>query len=150
MPKFTPKSDKELNAENLLPVGEYDFEITKAINKQFQTGSQGIALTVMVFTADGTGRLVNDNLVFSDKAMFKVSQFAKATGLYEKYSQGEIDASDCERRTGRCKVDIEPEGEYPAKNKIKSYVAPKANRQAQDADSIAREQSDPDWDVPTP
>lgn len=126
MPRFTPKSDNELNAERLLPEGEYDFEVSKAVDKTFKSGSVGIALTLMVFTPDGTSRIVNDNLVFSESAMFKVSQFSKAVELYEKYTLGEIDAADCEGRTGRCKVGIEPEGEYPAKNKIKSYVVPKS------------------------
>lgn len=148
MPKFSPKSDKELNEANLLPVGEYDFEISKAENKTFRSGSTGIALTVMVYTPDGTARLVNDNLVFSDAAMFKVSQFSKCVGLYEKYSAGDIDASDCVHRSGKCRVDIEPEGDYPAKNKIKSYVVPKLKRENQPAESIAQEQSgNPDWDI---
>jgi hypothetical protein len=145
---FTPKSDSELNSERLLPKGEYDFEVSKAIDKTFKSGSIGIALTVTVFQPDGTCRLVNDNLVFTDAAMFKVSQFSKCVGLYEKYSQGEINAIDCERRSGRCKVDIEPEGEFPAKNVIKGYVVPKVKPQAQSPDSIAKEQeSNPDWDI---
>jgi hypothetical protein len=148
VPKFSPKSDSELNAEKLLPAGEYDFEVTKAINKTFRSGSVGIALTVMVYAPDGTRRLVSDNLVFSDATIFKLSQFSKCVGLYEKYQQGEIDAADCEGKAGRCKLDIEPEGEFPAKNRIKSYVVPKAKREAQNADSIAKQQDDPDWDVP--
>lgn len=137
--KFTPKSDSELNKERLLPEGEYDFEINKAADKTFKTGAVGIALTVMVYAPDGTARLVNDNLVFSDAAMFKVSQFSKCVGLYEKYKEGEISFTDCEGRSGKCKVGIEPEGEYPAKNKIKSYVVPKLKREAQPIDSVAKE-----------
>lgn len=127
MPTFTPKSDSELQSERLLPKGEYDFEILKAENKISKTSGAGmIALTVGVYTGNGDRQQwVNDNLVFVEKAMFKVSQFAKATGLYQLYKAGRIDAQDCVGRGGRCKVDIEPEGDYPAKNKITSYVAPK-------------------------
>jgi hypothetical protein len=136
MPSFKPKSDSELNSERLLPKAEYDFEVTKAEDKRFSTGSEGIALTVMLFVSDGTQRLCNDNLVFSEKAMFKVSNFAKATGLYEQYKAGRIDASDCEGRVGRCKVDIEPEGEFPAKNKITTYVVPKEARKPEQKQAV--------------
>lgn len=128
MPSFIPKSESDLNAERLLPKGEYDFEIGKAENKRFSTGSEGIALTVNIFTQDGAIRLVNDNLIFMESCMFKLSNFCKATGLYEHYKAGRLDAADCVGRNGRCKLDIEPEGEYPAKNKVTSYVVPKDQR----------------------
>lgn len=126
MPTFKPKTDKELQAENLLPVGEYDFEILGAENKTFRTGSEGIALKVGVFTSTGAQRFVNDNLIFQDSCMFKVSNFAKCVGLYEAYKAGNIDAQDCVGRTGKCKLKIEEQGEYPAKNTVASYVVPKA------------------------
>jgi hypothetical protein len=126
MPSFTPKSDSELNAERLLPDGEYGFEILGAENKRFGTGSEGIALKVGVYLPTGACRFVNDNLVFTDKAMFKVSQFCKCVGLYERYKAGQLDAEDCKGRTGRCKLATEPEGEFQAKNKVSSYIVPKS------------------------
>lgn len=128
MPSFVPKTDSELAAERLLPKGEYDFDIIKAENKTSKTsGAPMIVLTVGVYPGDSDRQQwVTDNLVFVEKAMFKVSQFAKAVGLEAAYRAGNIDAQDCVGRAGRCKVDIEPEGEYPAKNKITSYVIPKA------------------------
>jgi hypothetical protein len=126
MPQFNPKSDKEIAAENLLPAGEYDFEIIGAENKRFSTGSEGIALRVGVYTSTGAQRFVNDNLIFQDNCMFKVSNFAKSVGLYDAYKAGNIDAQDCIGRSGKCKLKIEPEGDYPAKNSVASYVAPKA------------------------
>lgn len=155
MPSFNPKSESELNAERLLPKGEYDFEIGKAVNKQFSTGSQGIALTLNVYQPDGTFRLVNDNLIFMDSCMFKVSNFCKATGLYEHYKAGNLDASDCEGRGGKCKLDIEPEGEYPAKNKVTSYVVPKEQKRPSQPQAVkiktevkAAEPAPVDEDVP--
>lgn len=136
MPQFTPKSDKELAAENLLPVGEYDFEILGAENKTFNTGSEGIALKVGIYTSSGAVRFVNDNLIFVDKAMFKVSQFCKCVGLYESYKAGNLDAEDCKARAGKCKIGIEPEGEYPAKNKVSSYVIPKEFKKPEQPQSL--------------
>lgn len=128
MPAFTPKSDKELNEENLWPEAEYDFEVIKADDKKFNTGSLGIALSIRLYDQDGAMRMVNDNLVFTDRAMFKVSQFCKCVGLYEQYKAGRLDAADCQQRSGRLKLGIEPEGEYPAKNKVKTYIVPKEMR----------------------
>ena len=150
MPSFTPKSDSELNAERLLPKGEYDFEIGKAENKLFKTGSQGIALTLNVYTPDGSIRLVNDNLIFMDSCMFKVSNFCKATGLYEHYKAGNLDAQDCVSRAGKCRIDIEAEGEFPAKNKVTSYVVPKEQRKAPQPQAakvvVATKATEPDSD----
>lgn len=126
MPTFKPKTDKELQAENLLPIGEYDFEILGAENKTFRTGSEGIALKVGVFTSSGAQRFVNDNLIFQDNCMFKVSNFCKCVGLYEAYKAGNLDAEDCKGRGGKLRLKIEEEGEYPAKNVVANYVAPKA------------------------
>lgn len=141
MPSFRPKTDKELAAENLLPIDPiYDFEVMGAeLTRSKSSGNEMIALKVGVFTETGACRFVNDNLVFTEKAMFKVSQFCKATGLYERYKAGNLDAEDCKGRTGKLKLGIEPEGEFPAKNKVASYIIPKpangeaAPRQAQSA-----------------
>lgn len=136
MASFTPKSDSELQNERLLEIAEYDFSIIKAEDKKSKTtGAEMIALTVGVYTGEGDRQQwVNDFLVFTDKAMFKVSQFCKATGLYGLYKAGNLSARDCHGRVGRCKVGIEPERDgYPAKNKITSYVIPKeANAAASD------------------
>jgi hypothetical protein len=137
MPAFQPKTEKELASENLLPVGEYDFEVLGAANKTSQrTGAQMIELKVGVYLPTGAVRFVNDNLVFVDKAIFKISQFCKCTGLYERYKAGQLDAEDCKGRSGKLKLGIEPEGEYPAKNKVSSYVIPKEFRKPEQAQSV--------------
>lgn len=129
-----------------MPVGEYNFEIIGAENKRFSTGSDGIALKVGVHTDTGAVRFVNDNLVFTDKAMFKVSQFCKCVGLVTQYEAGELDAEDCKGRVGKLRISVEPEGEYPAKNKVAGYIVPKSGPAAQ----VATSASSPPPEPPNP
>lgn len=145
MPTFIPKSDKELNDERLLPEGEYDFEVVKAENKISKPkngereGSPMIKLDIRLYLDDGAMRMVSDFLVFKESSMFKISQFSKCVGLYELYKAGKIDAEDCVGRGGKLKLKIDPEGEFPSKNSVKSYVVPKKKESVSDfADAEAR------------
>jgi hypothetical protein len=147
VPKFTPLPESAFKRPSfVLPRGEYDFEVYKAENKTFGSGASGIALTLMVFRDDGSHRLVDENLVFSEAALFKVSDFAKCVGIYAKYEAGEIDAAHCQGKSGRCFIVIQPpKDSYKEKNKVSRFIVPTAT---QSPDSIAKEQeSNPDWDI---
>lgn len=118
--KFTPKSEKEINDERLLPEGEYSFEVSGAEAAQSKKGNDMIVLTVRVYKPDGSFVLVTDYLL--EAMLYKLLHFCQAVGLEEKYNQGILDANDCIGKTGVLKLKIDPEGDYPAKNSIKDYV----------------------------
>jgi hypothetical protein len=139
MPSFQPIPQSELKRNRLMDKGTYDFEVVKAENKTFGTGSNGIALTVAVFGPSGGQKWIDCNLVFVPKAMFQVADFCATTGLMGHYELGNLDAQDCLGRGGKCRVGIEEKEGYEPRNKITGFVAPKAAnagaapRQAQSA-----------------
>jgi hypothetical protein len=67
---------------------------------------------------------IYDNLVFSNKAFWKIDQFRICTG--DKLVAGqevEFNAEDCLDRTGKAFVTIE-RFEGRERNKVKEYIAP--------------------------
>lgn len=123
--KFTPKSDKELAEERLLPEGTYGFEISGGEDKKSKAGNDMIELTVRVFKPDGTFLLVTDYLM--EAILYKVSHAAKACGLEDKYNSGTLHVEDFIGKTGELKLAIQKDknGQYPDKNVVKDYVVPK-------------------------
>jgi hypothetical protein len=128
--KFTPKSDKEISEERLLPEGTYGFEISGGVDKQSKAGNDMIELTVRVFKPDGTFLLVTDYLM--EAILYKVSHAAKACGLEDKYNAGTLLGEDFIGKTGELKLGIQKDknGQYPDKNVIKDYVVPKDGKSA--------------------
>lgn len=123
--KFTPKSDKELAEERLLPEGTYGFEISKGEDKTSKAGNEMIELLVRVFKEDGSFLLVTDYLM--EAIMYKVSHAAKACGLEDKYNAGTLHGEDFVGKTGQLKLGIQKDknGTYPDKNVVKDYIVPK-------------------------
>jgi hypothetical protein len=125
---FTPKTKKELDEAQLLPVGEYDFECAKAENavsgpNSNTPGTAFIKLQLIVFTDNGN-RYVNAML---HPAMERqVYNFCHLGNLVEAYESGKLRTEDCVGVVGRCKLKIEEKGGYPAKNVVGDYVAPKS------------------------
>jgi hypothetical protein len=122
--RFTPKSAKELAAGGLFPAGEYDFEVKTAEETTSKTsGAEMVKLTLSVFNAAGAKTSVFDYLVSSEKAIFKIRQFAAAVGLLEEYEAGELDALDMEGLGGKLKLKVESSELYGDKNSVVSYIA---------------------------
>lgn len=123
--KFTPKSDKELAEERLLPEGTYGFEISGGEDKTSKAGNDMIELTVRVFKPDGSFLLVTDYLM--EAILYKVSHAAKACGLEDKYMAGSLSGQDFIGKTGELKLGIQKDknGTYPDKNVVKDYIVPK-------------------------
>lgn len=128
--KFTPKSDKELAEERIMPEGEYGFEISGGEDKTSKAGNEMIQLTVRVFKDDGKFNLVTDYLM--ESMMYKISHAAKACGLEDKYNLGQLTGEDFIGKTGMLKLGIQKdkEGQYPDKNVIKDYIVPKEGEAA--------------------
>lgn len=120
--KFTPKSDKEISEEKLLPEGTYDFEISAGYDKVSKAGNEMIELLVRVYKPDGGFVLVNDYLM--EKVIYKVSHAAKACGLETEYNNGQLHGDDFIGKTGQLKLKIQKDkdGTYPDKNVIQDYI----------------------------
>lgn len=116
--RITPKSQEEIDLEGLLEKGVYDFEILKAEDKLSKKGNEMIHVKLKVFSGDGY-QLVDDYLM--EAMSYKLRHFCEEAKLLDKYESGELVASDCVGRCGKVKLDIEPGGDFPAKNVVKDY-----------------------------
>ena len=121
--KFTPKSERELAEEGLIPDGTVcDFEVVEAEDAISKAGNEMIALRLKVWRPNGSTTTVRDWLVSNLQG--KVFAFAKAVGMREAYDAGQFDAADLVGKCGTMKVGIEPEKDgFPARNRAASYVA---------------------------
>lgn len=126
--KFQPKTEQELQAEMVMPAGEYDFEVAEATDTvSKRSGNDMLALKLKVYAPGGGFRLVTDYLL--EKLAWKLRHFCEATGLIAKYENGTLMARDCEGRSGRAILQVDAERKsddgtktYPPKNSVKDYV----------------------------
>lgn len=144
-------TEKEIAEANLIPEGEYDIEITKAINDTSKSsGADMIKLIVKAFKNDGGFVLVNDYLV----ATFipKIHNASKAFGVLDKYSDGLLDASDFEGKAGKARISIQKDdtGKYPDKNNIAKYILDEATTANDYAKASAGSSIDPELDDEIP
>ena len=125
--QFTPKTEKELAENGLLPAGTYPFEVLNATDKTSGNGNEMIVLDLLIHCTDGSNRKVTDYLM--EKVAFKLHSFCKSVGLMIKYQAGNFTAEDCLGKSGYLKLKIEagrPKdggGEWPAKNAVNGYSA---------------------------
>ena len=123
--KFAPKSEEEVSAGNLLPKGEYDFEVAAADDATSKAGNEMIKLTVKVFAPDGSYIIVFDYLL--ESVAYKLRHAALSCGLGAAYEAGNLAGQDFEGRAGRCKVKVDKQEGYADKNAITDYIVPKAS-----------------------
>lgn len=133
---FKPKTEKEIADENLLPKGEYDFEVVAAEDKVSKKGAEMIQLNVRVFNGESGAYFVRDFLL--EQFSFKLRHFCEATGLIEKYEDGSLEALDCEGRVGRLKlvIKVDKSGQYPPQNNVADYIVPKKKGEEADDDNL--------------
>lgn len=116
--RFTPKTKEELDFENLLPKGEYDFEIVKSEDAVSKKGAEMIKVNLKVFHDSGF-QFVTDYLM--EKMAYKLRHFFEAIGEINAYNEGSVQAVNLVGCCGKVQIDIEPAGEFPAKNVVKDY-----------------------------
>lgn len=123
--RVQPKTEKEIAEANLWPEGVYSFEIIEAEETTSKAGNDMIAIRVKLFNAQGSSIMVDDYLVDTPRAAYKVRHCAVACGLLNEYEKGELFARDLERRTGTVKVVVQKgRDSYPDKNQIADYLKP--------------------------
>jgi hypothetical protein len=120
--QFTPKTEKEIQEEGLLPEGVYDFEVVKAEEKTSKAGNQMIELSLHVFDASGKTVFVRDFLM--ESLAYKLRHCADACGLIEGYESGALIDKDFVGKCGKVKIVIQKdkEGKYPDKNVVRDYI----------------------------
>ena len=126
--RFAPKTKEELDFDNLLPKGEYDFEVIKAEDATSKSGNEMIKTKLKVFHGEGF-QFVTDYLM--EKMAFKLHNFFETVGMMDAYNAGEIKAADLVSACGKVQIDIEAaSGDFPAKNVVKNYGS-KAKKDAE-------------------
>jgi hypothetical protein len=120
--RFTPVSEAE--AINLLPEGVYDFVVKVAEEKISKKGHPMIKVTLSIYDNKGVEKLITDYLM--EAMMFKLIHFCQTTGLYDKFQEGNLEATDLLGATGKVKIRIEEDetGMYDPKNAVRDYVKP--------------------------
>jgi hypothetical protein len=76
--KYNPS--KEAESGGKAPEGEYDFTVRDAIEKRFNSGKDGAALTLVADVAPGRSVKTFANVFYNDKAQWKLKAFMDAVG----------------------------------------------------------------------
>lgn len=125
--QFKPKTEREIAEMNLLPKGEYSFEICQSdetVSKA--SGMPMLVITLKLYDQNlhACGR-VTDYLL--ESMAHKLRHAAYGCGIGDKYETGTIQASDFRGLTGMVKIGIQQDkaGKYPDKNVVVDYVLPK-------------------------
>jgi hypothetical protein len=119
--RFTPKTEKEIAEENLLPKGEYNYEVIAAEEKRSKSGNEMIAVKLRIFAGEDGGPTLTDYLM--EAMARKLRNFCAQNGLLREYESGTLCAEDCIGKSGVAYVKIEKDktGAYPDKNAIADY-----------------------------
>lgn len=124
--QFKPRTEKEIQEENLRPAGVYSFEIVDAKDETSKKGNDMIKLSVRLYNTEGDDcGVISDYLL--ESLAYKLRHAAVACGLEEKYVGGNITADDFIGKMGDLKLSIRKDktGQYPDQNSIQDYVVKK-------------------------
>ena len=118
--RFEPKSREELSS--LLPKGIYKAYVRTAIEKKSTKGNDMIVLELEIYDAEGRCKVVKDNLLMMQSMQWKIYDFCESADMMTEYNAGELYPESCIGKTVFAKVvQKEAEGDFPAKNEVKSY-----------------------------
>ena len=128
---FTPMTEEQIEASNLMGNGVYDFEVIKAVRKISKAGNPMAELNILVWDKEGKQHTIFDYLVFSSQALNikKVKHFCDTTGLSKEYERGNL-PEELDRLSGKVEIGIQDEqpkmggGFYPKKNIVIDYIKP--------------------------
>lgn len=107
----------------ILPEGDYHFVVDDAGEKPSSKGNPMIELQLAIEHNGSTIR-VFDNLVFTQRAFWRIDDFRVSTG--EKLVPGQkvnFEAEDCIDRRGRCHLFVDVY-EGKSRNKVEAYLPP--------------------------
>lgn len=117
-----PLTLDQAKAGDLIPPGNYQFEVMEAKESISKAGNDMIELKLKVFMPDGRERILFDYLM--EKLEYKLAHFFECVGLFDKYSAGDVSADDCWGKSGELKVHIQKDknGQYPDKSAVADYL----------------------------
>lgn len=119
--KFAPKTQEQIADEKLLPEGIYPFEVLQADDAVSSKGNEMIKLKLSVSDENGRDWTLYDYLL--EQMPEKILMFAEVTGNAERYAAGQLDAEDCDGKTGYLLLGKQAaKGGYGPKNTVKNYV----------------------------
>lgn len=130
---FTPMTKQQL--KNLLPEGNYPFEVTGAEEKISKNGNPMIALNLRVVGEKGEVVFVNDWLMQpvkdedQDKTknkIWKIRSFCYSTGLINKYEEGNLTDSNCLHKKGWVKIKVKTDQDLNQVNSVGYYLEDKS------------------------
>lgn len=122
---YTTGDPQEGGTATLLEPGDHRFKIVNATEKTARnSGNPMIEVESRVINPDGSeGRKIYDNLVFTEKALWKIDQFLAAIGAHPgKGKKITLDAEDLIGREFRAQVIITKDNKDRDRNEIESYL----------------------------
>lgn len=126
--KFSANEDN-MNSFEVLPEGDYEFEVEEAIIQESKRGGYQWKVTLRMDPTDGKpSRKVWEYFPETEKMKWKFASFLKCVGLIPADSSEEFDTAlmkDAVGEIGKCHLGIQPaEGPYPEKNTVKAFLRP--------------------------
>lgn len=118
--RFQAKTEKEIQEEKLIPEGDYDFTVVRAEEAVSKKGNPMLKITLGVYMSNGTQRLVNDYLM--EAVAYKLRHFCDSVGVLKDYEAGCVNAPDLEGRSGKVRLIIKEQKDFPDKNEVKDYL----------------------------
>ena len=120
--QFTPKTNEQLDMIGLLEEGIYQFTVLASEDAISKSGNEMIKMQLKVWDKSGGEHIIYDYLL--EAFIKKLSHFAKATGLEDKYNLGTINAEDCKHKSGYLELIVQHDktGQYGPRNSVKDYV----------------------------
>lgn len=144
--KFHPKSEHEIEAENLLPNGIYDFEVAQAKDEVSKKGNDMIKIALKVFAPNGGTPFVYDYLL--EAFLSKLLNFCATTGMEDAYNAGELSAEMCMGRCGKVEIGTEAKTGFKPKNVVRDYIKPVVKTKPSDGITSAASGDLEDDDIP--
>jgi hypothetical protein len=139
--QFKPKTEDEIQRENLLEEGAYPFQVVEAAEGKSKKGNDMITVKLRLYRPSGGECFVFDYLL--EAMAFKLLHFCEEVGLADKYEAGTLTDEDCVGKEGMVMIGIQDaKGGYPAKNVVADYGEDEEKEPAK-----AVKKPDPDLDA---
>lgn len=121
---FIDYDENMINEPTLLEAGVYNARVASVNTMYTKSGDEMLVLNLNI-----DGSYVQDVLVFSERAMWKIHQFIKSTGM-ASFSGQSVEVTDHTVMNKRGRVEIEIEkyedrnGNERKKNRVRRWIAP--------------------------
>jgi hypothetical protein len=117
--KYTVINENEKHEKNILPQGEYFFEIARAEELISKNNNVMLKLTYMIEVDDERYWLCD---YLSEKIPWKIKHFMYALNMSENYEFGEITPEDCLGKRGKFKIVQEYSEKFGVQAVVSQYI----------------------------